>query len=112
LTLANAEAQSKKSDRAEDELLVEQKKMSDAELTLRKVKQATARSARLRVTNPFQSKADASSAGRWGGDQSSARALANQQHETGMLLKSGFGARTTRRRKRAHSSSSSNATSR
>jgi hypothetical protein len=95
-----------------DALSIEQKQLADADLKLRKLKQAADRSKRSRITNPFQAKADAATAAHWGSDTSSSRALAQQQHETGMLLHSGFNARSTRRRKRAHGSSSSNANSR
>ena len=96
----------------EDALSIEQKQLADANSKLRKLKQAADKSKRSRITNPFQAKADAATAAHWGSDKSSARALAQEQHESGMLLHSGFNARTTRKRKRAHGSSSSNANSR
>lgn len=97
---------------SEDALSIEQKQLAEANQKMRKLKQSADRSKRSRITNPFQAKADVATAAHWGSDTSSAGALAQQQHETGMLLHSGFNARTTRKRKRAHGSSSSNAASR
>jgi hypothetical protein len=97
---------------SEDALSIEQKQLAEANQKLRKLKQSAERSKRSRLNNPFQAKADAATSAHWGADTSSARALAQQQHEAGMLLHSGFNARTTRKRKRAHGSSSSNANSR
>jgi hypothetical protein len=98
-------------DFSEDALSIEQKQLADANLKLRKLKQAADRSKRSRITNPFQAKADAATAAHWGSDTSSARALAQQQHESGMLLHSGFNARTARR-KRGHGGAAANANSR
>jgi hypothetical protein len=111
VTMANINMQSAKSGNSEAELLeeaiaVEENRPSDFNSNLRvrelrqELKQATARAARLRVANTLQSKADASSAGRWAHDASSAGALGQQQHETGMLLKSGFNARSDRQQHR------------
>jgi hypothetical protein len=114
LTPATA-AEAARTGRSQDELLeeafsVEQNRSSESTDKLRKLKQATARSARLRITNPFQSKADASTAPHWGSDESNSRALDQQQHESGLLLKSGFGARTARRkRSHAHGSAAAHA---
>jgi hypothetical protein len=105
LSTPTAIAETARSNRSEDEILDgifsgAQNGSPNSNDKLRKLKQATAKSARLRVTNPFQSKSDASTAGLWGGDKSSARALAQQQHESGMLLQSGFSARSERRKHR------------
>lgn len=97
-------------DFSEDALSIEQKQLADANSKLRKLKQAADRSKRSRITNPFQARADAATAAHWGSDTSSARALAQHQHESGMLLHSGFNARTAR--KRRHRGTAANANSR
>jgi len=116
VTMARAYVQSARMGRREDEFSVdalavqkaieqtaEQNEPSDPHLKLRQLKQelkqsaAAARSARLRIANPFQSKADASTA-HWGRDASSLSALGQQQHETGTLLHYGFNARNKPRR--------------
>ena len=85
------------------ERAAEQDELSDPHLKLRELKQelkqsaAAARSARLRIANPFQSKADALTV-HWGRDASSASALGQQQHETGLLMHYGFNARNKPRR--------------
>ena len=96
---------SAKSDRIEDEVAAEENQLTrtSAALELRKLRRETSRSlrsARVRVVNPLQAKADASSAGRWHSDQSSIYALNQQQHEAGMLLHYGFNDRGERRRRR------------
>jgi hypothetical protein len=95
---------SAKTDRIQDELVAEENQLTrtSAALELRKLRRETARSgrsARVRIANPLHAKADAASAGRWHSDQSSAYALAQQQHESGMLLHYGFNARTERSRR-------------
>ena len=85
-----------------DELATEvnQQTGTNGGLELQRLRQETARStqsARTRITNPLRASADAASAGRWRSDQSSARALAQQQHEAGMLLHYGFNVRKPRR---------------
>jgi hypothetical protein len=108
-------AEAERTDRSQNQLLeeafsVEQNRSSASLNKLRQLKQAQSRSARLRLANPLQSKADASSAPHWGSDESSSRALDQQRHETGMLLKSGFGARSERRKRaRAHGGSAQHA---
>ena len=110
-----SEAEAERTDRSQNQLLeeafsAEQNRSSASLSKLRQLKQAQSRSARLRLANPLQSKADASSAPHWGSDESSSRALDQQRHETGMLLKSGFGARTERRKRaRAHGSATKHA---
>jgi len=89
----------------EDELAAEvnQLTQSSAAFELRRLRQSTSRSvrsARLRLIDPFSTKADAASAGLWHSDQSSAYALEQQQHEAGMLLQNGFNDRTERQRRR------------
>jgi hypothetical protein len=101
--MATAEVRSARPGRAQGELLVEENQLSDSRLQLRKLQQATARSARSRTTNPLRSKADASTASHWGGGKLSASAIAQQQHESGMLLLYGFNARSNRQRHRHRS---------
>jgi hypothetical protein len=86
---------------------VQQNGSSNSELKLRKLKQANTRSARLRLNNPFQSRSDAATAGRWGADSSSTNAMAQQKHESGMLLHYGFNARTERKKHRRHGAAAS-----
>ena len=70
-------------------------------LNLIRLKRAVTRSARIRITSPFQEgKQDTEE--RWQHDSSSARALAQQQHESGLLLQQGFNARSERRAHRGH----------
>jgi hypothetical protein len=85
---------------SEEVKAVEELRPTDPNLKLRELKQAAARTARLRSSNPFKSKAD-SSTPLWAHDASSLRALGQQQHEVGMLLHSGYGAQSARR-KRGH----------
>lgn len=95
---AVTQAQSGKGHLQEDSAEEGELSAADENLKLRKLKQATAKSARLRITNPFQAKADAATSAHWGSDRSSARALEQQQHEGSMLLQSGFNARDERRK--------------
>jgi hypothetical protein len=102
-TITTAQAESARSVLAREELSAEQaigRNAAVADFELRKLKQTTARPTRSKIANPFQSKADASTAALWGRDTSSAGALAQQQHESGMLLHSGFNARSERRKHR------------
>lgn len=102
ITTASANQQSTRPGRSEDELSVEQNQPSSSNLKLRGLKRAAARQTRSRITNPFQAKADAANAGHWGADTSSAYAIAQQQHEAGMLLHYGFNARSDRQTRRKH----------
>jgi hypothetical protein len=68
---------------------------SQDELALLEEKQLTLTSVALEL---LHAKADAASAGLWHSDQSSARALAQQQHESGLLLRYGFNANNRPRR--------------
>jgi len=101
--MAAAEAQSAKLARTQEDpsLSLEQTGPSDLNFKLRKLKQATNRAARLRMSRSLQAKGDASTtATHWGADQSSSNALWQQQHESGMLLHYGFNARSDRIAKR------------
>lgn len=111
--MAAIEAQSVKSGGLTDEFLVEQNLLSSSNPNLRKLKRATGKSARLRITRPFQGKADAATASLWGADNSSSYALGQQENESGMLLHYGFNARSNRRaeRKRHHHHKGSSPTS-
>jgi len=107
MTVATVDLHSARSSSARDELADEENQLTrtSAAVELRKLRQGTARStrsARIRVTNPLSAKADAASAGRWHSDQSSAYALNQQEHESGMLLQNGFYDRSQRRRHRHH----------
>jgi hypothetical protein len=101
--MATAEVQSARPGRAQSEFSVEQNELSDTNLQLRKLKQAAARSVRSRTANPLRSKADAATASHWGGGKLSASAIAQQQHESGMLLLYGFNARSNRQKHRHRS---------
>lgn len=111
-TITTAQAESARSVLAREEIsaerLVEQN-AAVANFELRKLKQAAVRPTRLRIASPFQSKADATTAAFWGRDTSSAGALAQQQHESGMLLHSGFNARSERRKRKHRGVPSSSA---
>lgn len=98
--MAAMDLHSAKSSSSQDELALEQNQVTgaSASIELRKFRESTTRSARERLTNPWRTNADAANAGRWQSDQSSARALAQQQHETGMLLQHGYGAQKKTRR--------------
>jgi hypothetical protein len=98
MTTATVDLYSAKSISSQDEFAagVKLQTRTGAALELRKVRQETAQSARARITNPLRASADAATAGRWHSDQSSARALAQQEHEAGLLLHYGFDARKTR----------------
>jgi hypothetical protein len=100
MTVATVDLYSAKSISSQDELAAEQNQRTgtSAALELRKLRQETSRSARERITNPLRASADAATAGRWHSDQSSLRALTQQQHEAGMLLHYGFDARNKPRR--------------
>jgi hypothetical protein len=93
-----------KSSSSQDELeLLEEKQLTltSVALELRKLRQEatrSSRSARVKIADPLHAKADAASAGLWHSDQSSARALAQQQHESGLLLRYGFNANNRPRR--------------
>jgi hypothetical protein len=97
MKLSSVDLHSAKSSSIQDELaLLEQNQMtlSSVAVDLRKLRAEAARSsrsARLKIADPLHAKADAASAGLWHSDQSSARALAQQQDESGMLLQNGFG---------------------
>jgi len=97
--MASVDLHSAKTSSSRDELLLEQAQLTrnSAALTLRSMRQVASRSARERATNPLRSSADAAAGGRWQADQSSARVLAQQQHESNLLLKSGYGAPKKRR---------------
>jgi hypothetical protein len=100
MTVATDDLQSAKSISIEDQLAAEQNQQTgtSAALELRKLRQETSQSARTRITSPLRASADAATAGRWHSDQSSLRALAQQQHEAGTLLHYGFNARNKPRR--------------
>jgi hypothetical protein len=100
IMVGTVDLQSAKSISSQDELAAEQSQQTgtSAALELRKVRQGAAQSARTRITNPLRASADAASAGRWHSDQSSARALAQQQHEAATLLHYGFNAHNKPRR--------------
>jgi hypothetical protein len=91
---------------SQDELaLLEEKQLTlnSVALELRKLRQEAARSsrlARLKIADPLHATADAASAGLWHSDQFSARALAQQQHESSLLLHYGFDAHNGTRRQR------------
>lgn len=96
----NSEVQaSDRSARMEEALAIEQNLPASAAAKYIQLRRATAKSARVRVKNPFQSKADVTATVRWGADRSSEYALEQRQHESGMLLHSGFNARTERKRR-------------
>jgi hypothetical protein len=109
-TITTAQAESARAILAREEFSAAQSVAQNAAVTdlqLRKLKQAAVRPTRLRITNPFQSKADSSTAALWGGDKSSAFALAQQQHESGMLLHFGFNARSERKKRRPRGAATS-----
>ena len=96
MKVASAELRSTKSSTIQDELsLLEQNQMTSSSVAveLRKLRVEAARSsrsARLKLADPLHAKADTASAGLWHSDETSARALAQQQDEAGMLLQNGF----------------------
>jgi hypothetical protein len=96
--LAGVELQPTRSNRSIEEFSIDQNEASDPHANMRMLKRATQKTARLRIVNPFQNKADAATARRWSGSLSSARALEQNRHEEALLLKSGFNAQTQRRR--------------
>jgi hypothetical protein len=104
LKLANGDLHSAKSSSSPDELaLLEEKQLTltSVALELRTLRQEAARSsrsARSKIADPLHAKADTASAGLWHSDQSSARALAQQQHQSGLLLRYGFNAHNKPRR--------------
>jgi hypothetical protein len=96
MKLASADLRAAKSSTIQDELsLLEQNQMTSSSVAveLRKLRVEAARSsrsARLKIADPLHAKADTASAGLWHSDQSSARALAQQQEDAGMLLQNGY----------------------
>src|SRR6202050_2313523 len=96
MKVASVDLHSAKSSTIQDELaLLEQNQMTSSSVAveLRKLRVEAARSsrsARLKIADPLHAKADTASAGLWHSDQSSARALAQQQDEAGMFLQNGF----------------------
>ena len=96
MKVASADLRSAKSSTIQDELaLLEQNQMTSSSVAveLRKLRVEAARSsrsARLKLADPLHAKADVASGGLWHSDQSSARALAQQQHAAGLLLQNGF----------------------
>jgi len=107
---AETATSARQSDILEELFPGEQNKSSNSIENLRKLKQSAARPARLKLNNPFQSKADASTAAHWGADMSSAYAMAQKKHESGMLLQGGFNARTERKKHRHHGAAANTAT--
>ena len=99
MTLAGVELQTTKSDRSTEESF-DLSELSDPKAKLRVLKRAAQKTARLKIVNPFQSKADAANAGRWHASLSSASALEQQSHEETLLLHSGYNAQTERQRRR------------
>jgi hypothetical protein len=104
MKLATGDLHSAKSSSMQDELaLLEQNQLtlSSVAVELRQLRREAARSsrlARMRIADPLHGKADAASAGLWHSDQFSARALAQQQHQSGLLLRYGFNAENRPRR--------------
>jgi hypothetical protein len=103
MKLASGDLHSAKSSSIQDELaLLEQNQLtlSSVAVELRQLRQEAARSRldRMRIADPLHAKADAASAGLWHSDQFSARALAQQQHQSGLLLRYGFSANNKPRR--------------
>lgn len=66
-------------------------------LELRKLRGEAERAAREKIADPLHANADTASAGLWHSDQSSARALAQQQNQAGTLLRYGFESKPRRR---------------
>jgi len=104
-TVATGELHSAKSTSSQDELAVlglNQLAGTSVALELRKLRAEAARSARLRADS-LHAKADTASAGLWHSDQSSARALAQQQNQAATVLHYGFENKPRRRhRRKAH----------
>lgn len=96
MKMASVDVHSAKSASIQDELALlerNQLTLSSVAIELRKLRAEAAqssRSARLKLADPLHAKADTASAGLWHSDQSSARALAQQQDEAGMFLQNGF----------------------
>ena len=111
LILAGVELEQARSSRSTDEYSAEQEP-SDLNAKLRMLKQAAQKSARLRVTNPFQNKADAANAGRWRGTVLTAGSLEQQRHQETQLLARGYGTPDQRHRYHHHRKSASSAGSR
>lgn len=81
----------------QDEFSVEGSGPTKSNLALlRELKRTNTRSARLRAVKRFQAKADAFT-GSWDRDASSARALQQQEHESGLVLQQGFNAQRERK---------------
>jgi hypothetical protein len=107
-----AEVQAARSSRSPEELSVAQNVTSDLEIRSRRLRRTSARSTRVRAYNPLRSRADSSGSRLWDHDRLSARALAQKQHETGMLLHHGFNARTEQRKRRRRAAAATSPNSR
>lgn len=102
LVLAAAELAQGKTNRATDEFSIDKNESSDQNAKLRMLKRATQKTARAKIVNPFQNKADATNVGRWRGTVLTASSLEEQRHNEASLVLHGYETTTERKRHRRH----------
>lgn len=102
MVLSDLEVEPKKSN-ATDEFSAERNESADPKAQARMLKRAQQKTARVKIVNPFQNKADATNAGRWRGTVLTASSLEQQRHQEALLLHRGYGANDERRRRRRKS---------
>jgi hypothetical protein len=99
MILSAVEVSPKKFD-ATDEFSAERNESTDPKAQLRTLKRAAQRTARVKITNPFQNKADAANAGRWRGTVFTAHSLEQERHQEALRMLQGYTDQTERKQRR------------
>jgi hypothetical protein len=99
MILSAVEGAPKKSD-AIDEFSAERNESTDPKAQLRTLRRAAQKTARVKITNPFQNKADAANAGHWRGTVFTARSLEQERHQEALRMLQGYTDQTERKRRR------------
>ena len=98
MVLSQVELGTSKTSHASDEFA--QQELTDPKADLRKLKRAAQKTARVRITDPFQNKADAANAGRWHGTVLTARSMEQERHQESLRMLQGYTDETDRKQRR------------